>query len=70
MAFGQNIYQKWFEVTTFGGLLFSGGGGGGGCYFQDLLLTPVIFYCNMYIWRFATFEGSLLSELRNEDWDL
>ena len=43
-----------FEVSTFGGSLFPGD-----CYFHDLL-RPVTFY--RYFRRFATFEGSLLSE--------
>ena len=62
MAFVQDIYHPLFfvkreislVVSTFGGSLFSGD-----CYFQDLQ-TPVTFY--RYFRRFASFDGSLLSE--------
>ena len=62
MAFVQDIYHPLFftkreirlVVSTFGGTLFSGDRS-----FQGLL-TPVTFY--RYSGKFATFEGSLLSE--------
>ena len=66
MAFVQDIYHPLFfakreisfVVSTFGGSLFSGD-----CYFQDLQ-TPVTFSSYRYFRRFATFEGSLLSDFR------
>ena len=64
MAFVQDIFHPLlfakreisFVVSTFGGSLFPGD-----CYFQDLQ-TPVTFSSYCYFRRFATFEGSLLSE--------
>ena len=53
-----------FEGTIFGVYIVIFGGGGGGRYFRDLLFTSVTFYC--YVQRFATFEGSLLSELHGK----